>query len=83
MLANGQSFFPGIEVDIGFTQGANIWLPAVKVRANPQKVEVYFLWRTSYLDLHSARPVLEKFLYQVLDDPAAVMPMVEYFFPNP
>lgn len=80
-LANGQPFFPGIEVDVGFEQGANIWLPAVKVRASLKIVDVYFLWRSS--DLHLARLDLERYHYQVLGDQASVMPMAEDFFPNP
>lgn len=81
LLAHGQQFIPGLEVDAGFQQGANLFLTVHRVRCKTNVVEVYFLWSADN-SLAFVKSVLKMFGYQVVDREAAVKPMIEDFFPE-
>ena len=79
LLAHGQQFIPGLEVDAGFQQGANLFLRVHRVRCKFNVVEVYFLWNAED-GLFRIKVLLEQFGYQVIEAPVAVKPMIEDFF---
>ena len=81
LLANGQQFVVGLDVDASFTQGGGLFLEVVKVRARNGATEVWFRWASSYSAAH-VEQFLTIFNYQVISDAASIVGPLPDFFPG-
>ena len=81
LLANGQQFVAGLEVDASFTQGGGLFLEVAHVRCRYGVTAVWFRWPTTR-PYHYVASLLDQFGYQVVEDPKSIIGQLPSFFPG-